>query len=123
MSNRFCEATWRASERCRLHDERRAAINDFISVRHLGPVYQGLCGELRLLKIRNVPHHGHREPFYVRFNWLFNKGIHGRVLLARLYEAGIVGHLVVVDSRRWLSHIYDSCDPYLLILSSSSLFH
>ena len=52
----------------------------------------------------------------------FNKRIHGHIYLARLYEAGVVDHLVVKDSRQRLGRIYDSCDPYPLILPSSSLF-
>ena len=72
--------------------------------------------------MKNLTPHGHHESAHVRLNWLFDKRIHGHVYIARLYEAGVVEHLVVIDSRRWPSLIYDSCDSYHLILSSSSLF-
>ena len=122
MSNRFGEATRRASQRAHPHDEGKAEISDFTSAGSLGPVFQGLGGDLSLKKVKNIPPHGQREPCDVRFNWLFEKRIHGHMYLARLYEAGVVDHLVVIDSRRWPSLIYDLCDPYPLILSFSSLF-
>ena len=65
---------------------------------------------------------GHHESAHVRLNWLLDMQIHGHVYIARLYEASIVDNLVVIDSSRWPSLFYDSCDPYSLILSSSSLF-
>ncbi len=42
--------------------------------------------------------------------------------ILRLYEAGIVDHRVLIDSRQWPSLIYESRDSYPLILSSYSLF-
>ncbi len=121
MSYRFGEDTWRAWQRARPHDEGKAEIGDFTSVGSLGPVFQGLGGDLSLKKVKNIPPHRNHESCDVTFNWLFEKRIHGRIYFARLYEAGVVEHLVVIDSRRWPSLIYDSCDPYPLILPSSSL--
>ena len=122
MSSRFSEVAWRASQRCRPHNESKPEISDFISVGHVGPVLQGFGGDLRLQKLESIPPHGHHDSPDVLFNWLFENRIHGHVYLARLYEAGVVDHLVVIDYRRWPSLIYDSCDPYLLVLSSTSLF-
>ncbi len=75
---------------------------------HLGPVVQGFGGDQRLQKVKNIPPHGHREATEIRFNWLFDKRIHGHIYLARLYEAGVVDHLVVIDSRQWPSLIFNS---------------
>ncbi len=75
-----------------------------------------------LKKLKNLPTYGHPESAHVRFDWLFNKRVHGHVYIARLYEAGIVNYRVVIDSRRCPRLICDSCDPYPLILYSSSLF-
>ncbi len=122
MSQRFVEVARRASQRCHPQDEGKSEVSDFSSAGHLGPVLQGFGGDLRLQKVKNISPHGHGEAADVRFNWLFDTRIHGQIYLARLYEAGMVDHLIVVDSRQWLGHIYDSCDPYPLILSSSSLF-
>ena len=108
MSSRFSEVTWRASQKCRPHDDCKPEISEFTSVGHVGPVLQGLCGDLRLQKLKSIPSHGHHESPDDRFNWLFAKPIHGHVYPARLYEAGVVDHLVVIDSRRWPSLIYDS---------------
>ncbi len=110
VNNRFSEMAWKASQRFRPRDEGEVEINDFICVGHLRPVLQGIGDDLRLQNVENVPPHGHREPYDVRSNWLFDKRIHGRFFLARLYEAGIVDHLVVIDSRWWLSLIYDFFD-------------
>ncbi len=65
---------------------------------HLGPVLQELGGDLRLQKVKSIPPHGHREAAEIRFNWLFEKRIHDHIYLVRLYEAGLVDHLVVIDS-------------------------
>lgn len=123
MSNLFMGVAHRAAQRLRPHDEGKAEISDFTSIGHLGPVFQGLGGDLSLKKVKDLPPHGHHEAPEVRFNWLFHKRIHGRIYLARLYEAGIVDHLIVIDSRKWPSLIYDSCDCYPLILTSTVLFH
>ncbi len=122
MRERSTEVIWRASQRCRPHNESKAEIIDFLSVGHIGPVLQGFNGDLRLQKVKNIPPHGHREAADVRFNWVFDKYIHGHLHLSRLYEAVVVHDFVVIDSRRWPSLIYHSCNPYPLILSSSSLF-
>ena len=122
ITNHFMEAARRASQRLRPFDEGKAEIIDFTRIGHLGPVLQGLGGDLSIKKVRNLTPHGHREPPNEMFDWLFNKRIHGHLYIARLYEAGVVDHLVFIDFRQWPSLIYDSCDPYSLILSSYSLF-
>ncbi len=65
---RFSEVAWRASQRCRPHDEGKAEISDFTSVGHLEHVFQGLGGDLYLKKVKNLPPHGHREPAHAQFN-------------------------------------------------------
>ncbi len=100
MSSRFSEVASRASQRCRPHDEGKPEISYFTSVGHVSPVLQSLGGYLRLQKLKSIPPHGHHESPDVRFYWWFEKRIHGHVHLARLYEAGVVDHLVVIDSRR-----------------------
>ncbi len=122
MSSRFSEVAWRALQRCLLYDEGKAEISDVTSVGHLGPVFQGLGGDLDLKMVKNLSPHGHRESAHVRFNSLFGKRIHGHIYIARLCEAYIVDHLVDIDPRRWPSLVYDSCNIYALILSSFSLF-
>ena len=72
--------------------------------------------------MRDIPRYGYRKPFKIRFNCLLGKRIHGQIYLARLFEAGIIENLVVIDSRMWPSLSYDSWDPYPLVLSSSALF-
>ncbi len=122
MSQRFVEVARKASERCRPHDEGKSEISDFLSVGHLGPVLQGFGCDLRLQKVKKIRPYGHRDSAKVRFNLLFDMRIHGHIYLARFYEAGVVDHLVVINSRQWPGLIYDSCDQYTLILSSSPLF-
>ncbi len=100
MSNRFGEAARRASQPRRPHDEAKADISDFPSFGSLGPVFQGLSKNLSLKKVKNIPPHGYRESCNVRFNWLFAKRIHSRIYLACLYKAGVIDHLVVIDSSR-----------------------
>ena len=70
-----------------------------------------------------IPRHGHLQLAACRFNWLFEKEYHGRIFIARLFEAHIVDHVIVIDSRRWSSLIYDSSDLYPIMLSSSALFY
>ena len=116
------EAARRASQRLRPFDECKAEIIDFTNIGHLGQAFQGLGGDLFIKEVKNVTPHGHREPPNERFDWLFNRRIRGHLYIARLYEAGVVDHLFVIDSRQWPSFIYESCDPSPLILSSYSLF-
>ncbi len=112
----------RASQGLRPFNEGKAEIIDFTSIGHLGPLFQGIGGDLSIKKVKNLALHGHREPPHERFNWLFSKRRQGRLYIARLYEAGIVDHLVLIDSGQWPSLIYDPCDLYRMILSSYSLF-
>ncbi len=83
MSSRFIEAARRASQRARPHSEDRPKVIEFASVSHLGPVFQELGGELSVKKVKNVPPDGHRGPLQVRFDWLFDKRVHGHIYLAR----------------------------------------
>ncbi len=122
MSDRFAEVTRRAALRLWPHDAGKTEITDFIHVGQLGPVLQGLGDDLSIRKVKNIPPHGLYETQSVTLNWLFEKRIHGRIYFARLFEAGIVDHLVVIDSRQEPHIIYDSCNSYPPILSSSSLF-
>ena len=122
MRSRFSDIASRASQRYRLHDEGKPEISDFTSVSHVGPVLQSLGGDLWLQKLKIITPHGHHASPDVRFNWSFEKRTNGDVYLARLYEACVVDHLVVIDSRCWPSLLYDSCDPYPLILSLTSFF-
>ncbi len=68
MSIHFSEVAWRASQRCRPHDEGKTEKSDFTSVGHHEPVFQGLGGDSDLKKVKNLPPHGHRESAHVRFN-------------------------------------------------------
>ena len=43
--------------------------------------------------------------------------------MARLFESNIVDHMVLIDSIRWPSPIYDSSDLYPMMVSLSALFH
>ena len=67
--------------------------------------------------------HGDLQSTACRFNWLFEKKYYGHVFIARLFEAHVVDHVIVIDSRRWHSLIYDSSDLYPIKLSSRALFH
>ncbi len=96
------------------HDDGNPEISGFTTVGRLGLFLQGLGGDLSLKKVKNLPNHYKNESVDTGFNWLGDKRIHGRVQLARLYQACIVDHLIVIDSKHWLSLIYDSCDPYPL---------
>ncbi len=100
MSQSFVEVARRASQRCRLYDEGKSEISDFLSVGHLGPVLQGFGGDMRLQKMKNIPPNGRCEAAEVRFNRLFDKRIHAHIDLARLYEAVVLDHLNVKDSRQ-----------------------
>ncbi len=88
MNTQLVEVALSASQRLRTHDEGKPEISDFLNVGHLGPVFRGLGADLYIKRVKNIPPHGLREPPDIRFNWLFEKRMHGRVYLARLYEAG-----------------------------------
>ncbi len=111
INKHFMEAARRASQRLRPFDEGKAEIIDFTCIGHLGPVFQVLGGDLSIKKVKNLTPHGHRELSSESLNWLFNKLIHGHLYIARLYEAGVVDHLVFIDSSQCPSLIYGSCDP------------
>ena len=70
-----------------------------------------------------IPPHGYHRTIDCRFNWLFEKKCYGRTFLAHLFETHIVDHVIVIDSRRWLSLMYDFSDLYRIMLSSQALFH
>ncbi len=84
MSSTFTETAQRASQRARPHSKDRPEISDLLSVGHLRPVFQELGGELSMKKVKYLPPHGHREPPQVRFDWLFERRIHGHNYFARL---------------------------------------
>ena len=46
-----------------------------------------------------VPHYGSLESVACRFNWLFEKEYYRQIFIARLFEAHIVDHVIVIDSR------------------------
>ena len=79
-------------------------------------------GNLGIRKMM-IPRHGNLQSAACRFNWLFEKEHYGRIFIARLFEAHISDHVVVIDSRQWPSLIYDSSDLYPIMLCSSALFH
>ncbi len=83
----------------RLHVNGKAEVGDLISVDHLGLVLQGLGGNLSLKKVKKISPRGCRKSNDIRFNRLFNKHIQVRIYMARMDEADIGLHLVVIDSR------------------------
>ena len=70
-----------------------------------------------------IPCNGHLQSIACRFNWLFEEKCYVRIFTARLFEAHVEDHVIVIDSRRWPSLLYDSSDLYPITLSSSALFH
>ncbi len=121
LYSRLPEFIASASQRARPNSEGKAEVMNLLRLGHLGPIFQDAGGHLGLKKIR-LPGHGHKEPPLTRFNWLFDKNYHGHVFVIRLFEARLVDHVVVLDSRRWPSLIYDPCDPFPIVLSSTTLF-
>ena len=111
-----------ASARCRPYTEGRPEVCDLLKLGHLGPVFQNAGGHLSIRKMI-IPPHGHQQSIACRFNWLFEKEYYGRIFIARLFETHVVDHVIVIDSRRWPSLIYDSSDLYPIMLSSQALFH
>ncbi len=55
MSDRFAKVNRRASQRPLPRDEGKAEINGFISADQLGPVLEGLGGDLSIRKVKNIP--------------------------------------------------------------------
>ncbi len=74
-------------------------LSDLLRIGHLSLIFQAAGGYIGLKKMR-LPGHGHKEEPSIRFDWLFEKAYYGRVYIIRLYEAGIVDHVVLLDSRR-----------------------
>ena len=46
-----------------------------------------------------IPRHGSLQSVSFRFNWMLQKEFYRHILIARLFEAQIVGHVIVIDSR------------------------
>ncbi len=107
LSNRFVEFSWRASLLLRPHDECKAEIRDLASLRRLRTVLQGLEVKFFNRKVKIFTPHGHRELSNIRINWLFERRILRRIYFARLYEAGVVDHQIVICYRQWPSLVYD----------------
>ena len=96
-----------ASAPCRPCTEGLPEVRDILKLGHLRPVFQNAGGHLGIKKMI-IPHHGHLQSISCRFNWLFEKEYYGRIFIARLFEAHVVDHVIVIDCRRWPSLIYDS---------------
>ena len=79
-------------------------------------------GYLGIRKMIN-PRHGHLQSIACRYNWLFEKRYYSHLFIARLFEAHVVGHVIVIDPRRWPSLTYDSSDLHPITLLSPALFH
>ena len=110
-----------ASARCRPHTEGRPEVSDLLKLGHLGPISQNSWGHIGIQKVI-ILRHWDLQSIACRFNWLFEKKYYGRIFNAHLFEAYIVDHVIVIDSRRWNFLIYDSPDKYPITLSSSALF-
>ena len=110
------------SIRCRPHIEGCPEVSDFLKLGHLAPIFRNAGGHLGIRKMI-ISRHGHLQLIACRFNWLFEKEYYGRISIARLFEAHIVDHVILIDSRRWPSLIYDSSDLYPITLSSSTTFN
>ena len=89
---------------------------------HFGPIFRMQGGHLGVIKMI-VTRHVSIESATRRFNWLFEKEYYGHIFIARLLEAQIVDHVIVIDSRLWNTLIYGSSDLCPILLSSSGLFH
>ena len=111
-----------ASARCRPHTERRPEVSDIPMLGHLGPISLNAGGHLGIRKMI-IPRHGHLQSIACCFNWLFEKKYYGHIFIAPLFEAQVGDHVIVIDSRRWSSLIYDSSDLSPITLSSPDLFH
>ena len=122
LFNRLPQCIASASRRHRPHTDGKLEISDLMKLGHLRPILQDAGRYLGLHKL-SVPPHGHKEDPHSRFNWLFEKSYYGKVIIVRLFEAGVVDHVVVIDSRRWPSFIYDPCDPFPILCSSLTLFY
>ena len=120
--NRLRRSIKLASARCRPHTEGCTEVSDLLKIGHLGPIFQNAGGHLGIRKMI-IPRHGHLQSIACRFNWLFEKKYYGSIFVARLFEAHVVDHVIVIDSRRWPSLIYDSSDLCPIMLSSLALFH
>ena len=110
---------------CRLHrphTDGKLEVSDLIKLGHLGPILQDVGGYLGLRKL-SVPPHGHKDNPDSRFNWLFGKSYYGRVVIVRLFEAGVVDVVFVIDFRLRSSFIHDPCDPFPILCSSLTLFY
>ena len=110
-----------ASARCRPHTEGCPEVSDLLKLGHLGPIFQYAGGHLGIRRMI-ITRHGHLQSIAYRFNWLFEKKYYGRIFVAHLFEAHVVDHVIVIDSRRWPSLIYDPSDLYPITLSAPALF-
>ena len=89
-----------ASQRHRRHTDGKLEVSGLMKLGHLGYILQDAGGYLGLRKL-SVPLQGHKENPDSRFNRLFEKYYYGRVVIVRLFEAGVVDHVVAIDSPRW----------------------
>ena len=70
-----------------------------------------------------IPRHVRLQSSACRFNWVFKKGCYKRIAIVRLFEAHIVDHFIVVDSRLSPNLTNDSSEFYPMVLYSSARFH
>ena len=111
-----------SSARCRPHIEGLPKVRNVSKVGHLGSIFPNPRGHLGIRKMI-IPRHGYLQSIACRFDWLFEKKHYGRIFIGRLFEAHIVDHEKVIDSRRWTSLIYDFSILYPITLSSLAFFH
>ena len=83
------------SARCRPHTGGRPEFSDFLKIGHLGPFFQNAARNLGIQKMI-IPRHEHLQSIVCRFNWLFEKKYYASIFIARLFEAHIADHVIVI---------------------------